>query len=321
MGSMTPSLIREIKQIGGPDLNSIYSSDSNENSLSEHAFILIGRRGLCRFNGIYKIKDIDKIKSDNYNLKEDVDPNDCYFEDLSNENAKNANTEKEFYHIIDLRTSIDLNNDNRFSYFAPTVSTVSPNKGSIHGGMEIKISGINFGEQTTDIREILVRGVSCGDFILLGPNLISCITRGSTILGPGAGNVLIKLRNGYESPKYTCKMFEYIGDKKEQLDDLKKTLKIVSKMPDLPIYLNSNYHDQKASLFDHLLFEQNNIKQKIQDDLTNNSVNKIDSMVRATENKMLDIVNQSNVMINKQEPFRRKRFNNIIKILEPCNDK
>ena len=56
MGAVTPSLIKEIKQIGGPDLNNLYSPDQDDNSKVDHAFILIGRRGLCRFNGIFRLK-------------------------------------------------------------------------------------------------------------------------------------------------------------------------------------------------------------------------------------------------------------------------
>ena len=57
MGAMTPNLMNEIKQIGGPDLNDLYASDSNDNSLSDHAFTLVGRRGLCRFNGIFQCNE------------------------------------------------------------------------------------------------------------------------------------------------------------------------------------------------------------------------------------------------------------------------
>jgi hypothetical protein len=58
MGSITPSLIREIKNIGGPDLKNTFSADlywkfniSQDNEMADHAFILVGRRGLCAYNG------------------------------------------------------------------------------------------------------------------------------------------------------------------------------------------------------------------------------------------------------------------------------
>ena len=62
MGAMTPALIREIKQVGGPDLNNLYSSDQDDHSYTDHAFILIGRRGLCRYNGIFRVKNYDLSK-------------------------------------------------------------------------------------------------------------------------------------------------------------------------------------------------------------------------------------------------------------------
>jgi hypothetical protein len=48
MGAVTPRLIKEIKQIGGPDINRLVSVDSEDNSMADHAFILVGRKGLCR---------------------------------------------------------------------------------------------------------------------------------------------------------------------------------------------------------------------------------------------------------------------------------
>ena len=61
MGSITPRLIKEIKQIGGPDINRLVSIDGEDNSMLDHAFILIGRRGLCRYNGVFRIICISKI--------------------------------------------------------------------------------------------------------------------------------------------------------------------------------------------------------------------------------------------------------------------
>ena len=126
--------------------------------MADHGFILIGRRGLCRYNGIFKVKNYD-ISNDLKELFPDMmsDPNDCYFEDVDLDNEKNKHSEKEFFHLIDLRLTLNLNNDNRFAYNAPTVVSISPDSGSVHGGQEIKIAGFNFGMQTTDIKEIIVR--------------------------------------------------------------------------------------------------------------------------------------------------------------------
>jgi len=205
--------------------------DRDDNEMADHAFILIGRRGLCRYNGIFKIKNYD-ISNDLKELFPDMmsDPNDCYFEDVDLDNEKNKHSEKEFFHLIDMRLTLNLNNDNRFAYNAPTIASVSPSTGSVHGGQEVKIAGFNFGYQTTDIKEIQVRGVVCGDFILLSPNLISCITRASTIMGPGSGNVMVAPVEGLSSPSRTCNVFKYTGDSQESLDDLKRTVRTVSEM-------------------------------------------------------------------------------------------
>jgi hypothetical protein len=98
MGAMTPALIKEIKQVGGPDLNNLYSPDEDDNSMEDHSFILIGRRGLCRYNGIFRIKNYDLSKSmAKFFPDTSSDPNDCYFEDISLENNKNRNSEKKNY--------------------------------------------------------------------------------------------------------------------------------------------------------------------------------------------------------------------------------
>lgn len=323
MGAMTPALIKEIKQVGGPDLNKLYSPDQDDNSMADHAFILIGRRGLCRYNGAFRIKNYDISRSMS-KLFPDLssDPNDSFFEDISLENEKNRNSEKSFFHLIDLRLTLNINNDNRFAWDAPTISTVSPFKGSIHGGQEIKIGGFNLGYATTDIREILVRGVVCSDFILLSPNLVSCVTRASTILGPGPGNVVIKMRNGYESPKRTCSVFEYVGDPAEPLNDLKHTIVTVNKMQDLPIYMNSNYHDQDVSLFDHLMFNQAHYKKKLRPDHSNHVAVKIDHMVKTNYHNLINVVNTpTGVLLPPAEGFKKKRFRNLINNLDNCDKK
>jgi len=321
MGAVTPGLIKEIKQIGGPDLNNLYSPDKDDNSKVDHAFILIGRRGLCRFNGIFRIKNYDVTK-DMKQLYPDLssDPNDCYFDSISLENEKNRRSDKSFYHIIDMRLTLNINNDNRFAWDAPTVSSVSPFKGSIHGGQEIKIGGFNFGYHTTDIQEILVKGVVCGDFLLLSPNLLSCVTRASTILGPGGGNVVIKLKNGYESPKRTCNVFEYVGDSQEALDDLKATIVKVDQMQNIPIYMNSHVNDNNISIFDHLLFNDAYHKQKLQPDHSNLAAKKIDNMVRGNYENLINIL-QTDTNVQSSDKFRKRRFKKILNNLEVCDDK
>ncbi len=316
---MTPALIKQIKQIGGPDLNNLYSPDEDDNTLADHSFILIGRRGLCRFNGIFRIKNYDlSLKMQNLFPDSSSDPNDCFFDEISLENKKNKLSEKKFFHLIDLRLTLNINNDNRFAWDAPTVSQVSPLQGSIHGGQEIKIGGFNFGSHTTDLKEILIGGVICNDFINLSPNLISCVTRSSTILGPGPKNVVIKLRNGYESPKRTCYVYEYIGDQNDALDDLKDTINTVNKMQNLPIYMNSNFHDQDISIFDHLKFDNRFYKEKLKTDNSNHVSIKLDSIVKANYNDLIDVVNGQDELKPKLTGLRRKRFSQLMTKLDNC---
>ncbi len=239
MGAMTPRLIKEIKQIGGPDLNRLVSVDSEDNASLDHAFILIGRRGLCRYNGIFRVKNFD-IAKDLKRFFPDLasDPNDCYFENVSFENLKNKaaavsnnknnynsdenNCERKdnsnsgnetpkqkFYHLVDLRLTLNLSNDNRFSYKAPMVTSVSPARGPVSGNQKIQIFGYNFGSSVLGIKEILVRGVICKNIEFLSSNVLSCVTGCSQIMGAGPGNVVVKLLCGLTSPINTCNMYEY----------------------------------------------------------------------------------------------------------------
>ena len=134
------------------------------------------------------------------------DPNDCYFEDLTIENERHKHLEKKFFHIVDMRLNLNINNDNRFSYYAPTVTNVSPHVGVSNGGQKIEIMGANFG--VAPIIQVLVKNVPCQSFTLINPHLLSCIT-GENFSSPSAGNVIIKMSGGLTSPIRTCKMFEY----------------------------------------------------------------------------------------------------------------
>ena len=246
------------------------------------------------------------------------DPNDCYFEDLDLENEKNKRSEKAFFHQIDLRLTLNLNKDNRFAFNSPTVSSVSPFKGSIHGGQEIRIGGFNFGRKSKDIKEILVKGVICSDVNVLSPNLITCTTHASTILGPGPGNVIIVLKDDRESPKNTCNVFEYVGDKNHALNELRKTIKTVQSMEDDPIYLNTNYHDQDISLFDHLMLNHDFYKEKLKPSHENHAAIKIDNMVKQNYDGLISIVKNS-AYHPHLEGFRKKRFLSLMGNLEPCD--
>ena len=210
MGAITPRLVKEIKQIGGPDINRLISVDSDDNQTADHGFILIGRRGLCRYNGIFRVRNYD-ISKDLKKFFPDLssDPNDCYFENLNFENEKNKHSEKEFFHLIDMRFTLNLSNDNRFSYRAPIITSVSPTQGPVSGNQIIHIYGYNFGNSILEIKEVIVRGVICKNIEFISSNLITCYTGNSNIMGAGPGNVVIKLLCGLSSPLLTCNMYEY----------------------------------------------------------------------------------------------------------------
>jgi hypothetical protein len=82
-------------------------------------------------------------------------------------------------------------------------------KGPVDGGQPINIRGANFGLNTFEIKEILVRGVVCKNVQLVNSGLITCMSGASTIMGPGVGNVIIKKITELSSPTYTCNMYEY----------------------------------------------------------------------------------------------------------------
>ena len=213
MGSITPSLVKEIKQIGGPNVNYLVTSDAQDNSMADHSFILIGRRGLCRYNGVFRIKNYDvSVDMKKYFSDLSSDPNDPYFSDTSFENEKNTNQENKFFHLIDLRLTLDLTNDSRYSSNAPVITNSTPNSGPLNGGQIVKIRGFNFGRKILDIKEVLVRGVICKNLSLESPFLITCVTGSSTIMGPGVGNIQIKLSCGLSSPQATCNMYQYTSD-------------------------------------------------------------------------------------------------------------
>ena len=120
--------------------------------------------------------------------------------------SKNNN---HFYHLIDLRLTLNLSNDNRFSYKAPIITSVTPTRGPVSGNQKIQIFGYNFGRSILDIKEILVRGVICKNIEFTSSNILSCYSGNSLIMGAGPGNVVVKLLCGLSSPTNTCNMYEY----------------------------------------------------------------------------------------------------------------
>lgn len=348
MGSITPNLIKEIKQIGGPDLTRLESSDNIDNSQLDHGFILIGRRGLCRYNGIYKVKNYD-IKKDLQFYFPDLasDPNDCYFESTNLQNLKNSDSGAEFFHNIDLRLSINLDNDNRYSSFAPTIISVDPYSGPITGGQVINIVGFNFGNGSDDIKEVLVRGVLCKNVQLINKNKISCITRASTIMGSGIGNIIVSVINSLSSPKNTCSMFQY-NDCKEELKNKQKENdnninnnpynvanninkfegnNEYSSYPNNQEYLNPSLNSNTQTYdfpINSFSFKENenNVNDIVERfnknmfvKLDNRNVENIDNLITQNTKSMLKDA-KANDFIRSKDGFRKRRFNKLLEQLE-----
>jgi len=364
MGSITPRLNKEIKQIGGPDLNRLVSVDTEDNSNMDHSFILIGRRGLCRYNGIFRVKNYD-ISKDLKKFFPDLasDPNDCYFENVNFENEKNkaasnANNENlngdkknSFYHLVDLRLTLNLANDNRFSYKAPIITSVSPARGPINGNQKIQIFGYNFGKSILDIKEILVRGVICKNIEFISNNILSCVTGSSYIMGAGAGNVVIKLLCGLTSPMNTCNMYEYnskipdIPIEENNFNDNSNLIKVMNvntppsavfftnnippvipvrnvirsihtlrPNPVLPLFSFKEKNRENKNLKDNDDQILENLKEKMNKfdfEKDKENLNKVDNLV--TDNfKNIMSVAESNGFGNNKDGLRKKRFRNLV---------
>ena len=183
------------------------------------------------------------FKAKNYDILNDLkslfpsitsDPNDCYFEDLRIENEKNKYGNKPFFHFVELRMTLNINNDNRFSNKAPTVTGVFPNQGPIIGGQRIHIHGSRFGVQNS-LREVVVRGVLCKNIEVISDKLITCITRASTIMGTGIGNVIIKPIFGLSSPLKSCPIYEYVS-KVNVVEPINQLVISQNQVQQFPIY-------------------------------------------------------------------------------------
>ena len=118
--------------------------------------------------------------------------------------------------------------------------------------------------QTTDIKEIIVRGVvrEIMDFIVLIKSALLQESM-STILGSGSGNVIIKPYVGLASPSRTGNVFKYCGEGEESLDNLKRSIETIKSMkgPNIPIFLNTN-DDQDLQLYDSLMYNKRVLDQE-----------------------------------------------------------
>ena len=211
---------------------------------------------MCRYNGIFKIIGYEENGDKNIIDETNDDIVESYFDNVSAENNRNLNNGRRFFHQIDLRATVNLNNEDRFSWQAPTISQVSPSSGPVEGGQEIKIGGFNFGDSTQSILDITVRGVLCYDFVLLSPNLLSCVTRPSIILGAGLGVVKVRLKNGLKSPFKVCNVYDYRETVKRVEDVAAERVEKIVRDMDLPIYNNAHYYDNGLTVTDPLVLRR-----------------------------------------------------------------
>lgn len=271
-GAITQRLVTELKQIGITE-RELDSIDNNK------ILTVIGRRGLCRNNGYVQSKVI------------------------SIQDNSNTNDDSKFTSTVLYSSNLDLSSDNRFGFKFPTVCSVTPRRGIVLGGQHISIKGLNFGNHTTDIKEVLVKGVACGDVLSMSSNEITCVTRDSSIIGEGAGSVVVKMNNEMESPDKVCNYFEYVGNG----DEIKsKFLNKQSKIrKNSTIEINDN--EGKESVID---FYRRNEKEILKSTIAQKAITeaKINNLIQDNMKRIISSLNSENENII-EEPVIRRRYN------------
>ena len=271
-GAITQRLVTELKQIGITE-RELDSIDNNK------ILTVIGRRGLCRNNGYVQSKVI------------------------SIQDNSNTNDDSKFTSTVLYSSNLDLSSDNRFGFKFPTVCSVTPRRGIVLGGQHISIKGLNFGNHTTDINEVLVKGVACGDVLSMSSNEITCVTRDSSIIGEGAGSVVVKMNNEMESPDKVCNYFEYVGNG----DEIKsKFLNKQSKIrKNSTIEINDN--EGKESVID---FYRRNEKEILKRTIDQKAITeaKINNLIQDNMKRIISSLNSENENII-EEPVIRRRYN------------
>ena len=271
-GAITQRLVTELKQIGITE-RELDSIDNNK------ILTVIGRRGLCRNNGYVQSKVI------------------------SIQDNSNTNDDSKFTSTVLYSSNLDLSSDNRFGFKFPTVCSVTPRRGIVLGGQHISIKGLNFGNHTTDIKEVLVKGVACGDVLSMSSNEITCVTRDSSIIGEGAGSVVVKMNNEMESPDKVCNYFEYVGNG----DEIKsKFLNKQSKIrKSSTIEINDN--EGKESVID---FYRRNEKEILKRTIDQKAITeaKINNLIQDNMKRIISSLNSENENII-EEPVIRRRYN------------
>ena len=270
-GSITQRLVTELKQIGITE-NELDSLDNRK------ILTVIGRRGLCRNNGYVQSKII------------------------SIQENSNTNDDSTFSSTVLYSSNIDLSSDNRFGYKFPTVCSVTPRRGIVLGGQHISIKGLNFGNHTTDIKEVLVKGVACGNVLSISSNEITCVTRDSSIIGEGAGSVVVKMNNEMDSPDKVCNYFEYVGNGEEIKNKFLNKPSKIRKNSTIEI----NQNEGKESVID---FYRRNEKEILKRTIDQRALTeaKINNLIQDNIKKIISSINSEKENII-EEPMIGRRY-------------
>lgn len=361
-GKISISLINEIKQIGGPDISKLIKDIEdkememklNHVTLKENLFLeVIGRRGLCRYNGYFDSHL--KIRSDDGIINEKIDHNKKLFindvknidenevltnNSFNNDNSKSEskNSIKDFIYKVDSKFEISLNEDSSLGFESPSVISVSPNNGNLNGDTHIIIKGLNFFSNSDFPTQVFVRGVVCSDVNIISENEISCVTKSAKIVGAGLGNILIRGKD-HSSPINTCFHYKYLNNIVKLQPEASVQKIIVPSPHAIIVHQNPQIQYLDPIVNSHILDSYSRFKQMDNIEESNRLEDKIKSTdmryLRLPENRIMineipnplaiERINDSNRNLrmnsfsNKLDSFRKNRFRKIIQGLDSNN--
>ena len=227
---ISQNLVKEIKQIGGPDINksilNIKSRININNKLNDnYPFVLIGRKGLCRYNGLYIVSNAsNELEADNYSkefyeLYKVIKFKTNNIIELNNEENNHLNSINNFKYSTILDFKYDIDSDNRFSNKYPVVYSVYPNESSFEGDVELTINGLGF---NNIIEKVLINNIKCNNIVKLSEKQIRCINnKVPKILSYNKNyinsNIIVFIKNSNNNESYvlssaikTCNHFRYV---------------------------------------------------------------------------------------------------------------
>lgn len=223
---LTPRLIKEIKNIGGPNFNKIMFILKESKLIIE--FALIGANGLCENNGQYYISSNSKFDLKMYLYPEMTLECQDIFIKIESCCLTPILSPLIFQKRVDIEASIKLQADNRFSGVFPYITSVTPIFQKFIDKQQISISYIIYGELNTLDTVILKDNkykVSCGKIENLQDKTVTCLVDYSNLDIPidynfkGIAQVEILDRNTnykFKSTQFRCPMFNFIKTAKEE---------------------------------------------------------------------------------------------------------